>query len=138
MLMESVEIAGLLRTDLGIGLLPFAYTGVCAAAALQATDGAFGRVRGYWAAGTAFWVAGGAVTSLKVAAVLGLGLSGPLARDDTSYATSHQFTDLLVLAVLYVLAIVAEVGLVFVRRSGRRGMMGEDDVVELRSEFDWK
>lgn len=136
-LMESVEVAGLARAKLGVGLIPFAYAGYLAAAVLQATDGGLRRVRGYWAASTAFWVAGAAITGLKVAGVMGLGLAGRLAREDTTYATVHQFTDLAILGVFYVVAIAAEVGVMVVRRRGR-GREEDDDAVELRSEFDWK
>ncbi|KAI1846032.1 hypothetical protein JX265_000956 [Neoarthrinium moseri] len=136
-LMQSVEVVSLAKARLGVGLLPFAYAGLLAAAALQATDGAFRRVRGYWAASSAFWVAGAAVTGLKIAGVVGLGLTGPLAREDGPYGTRHQFTDLVILGAFYVLAIVAEVGVVVVRRRGRSSEV-DDDVVELRSEFDWK
>ncbi|KAK6078290.1 hypothetical protein SCUP234_06288 [Seiridium cupressi] len=136
-LMESVEIASLVRAELGVGLLPVAYAGYMAAMVLQATDGGFRRIRGYWAASTAFWVAGAAITGLKIASVAGLGLSGRFARKGSQYATVHQFTDLVILCAFYVLAIAGEIGVMVVRRKGRDREQ-EDDVVELRSEFDWK
>ncbi|KAI0175215.1 hypothetical protein BJ166DRAFT_166188 [Pestalotiopsis sp. NC0098] len=136
-LMQSVEVIGLARIKLGVGLLPFAYVGFAAAIALQATDGLFRRIRGYWAATTAFWVAGAAITALKITGVLGLGLKGSLAREDTTYATVHQFTDLVILAAFYVLAVVVEIAVMAVRMKNKQREL-DDDVVELRSEFDWK
>lgn len=135
--MESVEVVGLIRAKLGVGLIPSAYAGYLAAIVLQATDGGFRRIRGYWAASTAFWVAGAAITGLKVASIMGLGLSGRLAREGTPYATVHQFTDLVILGAFYIIAVIGEVGVMVMRRKGR-GREQADDVVELRSEFDWK
>ncbi|KAH6647618.1 hypothetical protein BKA67DRAFT_539468 [Truncatella angustata] len=136
-LMETVEVVQLAKAGLGVGLIPFAYAGFLAAIVLQATDGGFRRIRGYWAASTAFWVAGAAITALKIVGVLGLGLEGRFAREGTPYATVHQFTDLVILGAFYVLAIVGEMGIMVVRRKGRH-LEREDDAVELRSEFDWK
>ncbi|KAF3026342.1 hypothetical protein E8E14_005168 [Neopestalotiopsis sp. 37M] len=136
-LMQTVEVLGLARIQLGVGLVPFAYVGFAGAVAMQATDGVFRRIRGYWAAAVALWVAGAAITALKITGVLGLGLEGSLARQDTTYATVHQFTDLIILGSFYILAVVAEIAVMVVRRKNRRSEL-DDDVVELRSEFDWK
>lgn len=140
-LMEAVEVWQLTRAGLGRGLLPGVFAGLAAAAALQATDGAAGRVGGawYWAPAAVLWAAGLVVTVLKTAAlVAGLGLAGPLAREDDPYPTVHQLTDLVILAVFYALAAALEVAVALVRRRARAAQATGDDVVELRSEFDWK
>ncbi|KAI0129513.1 hypothetical protein BJ170DRAFT_681010 [Xylariales sp. AK1849] len=139
-LMESVEIVQLARAGLGVGILPLVYVGCGAAGFLQASDGCFRTMRGFWAASTAFWVGGAAMTVVKMAGLAGLGLQGHLAREGGVYPTVHQFTDLVILAAFYLAAVAAEAGMVVLRRKGRDSSSRDtgEDVVELRSEFDWK
>jgi hypothetical protein len=117
LLMESVEVARLLQTDSGIGLIPFVYAGCVITALLQATSG-LGLFHGWQIANFLFWFVSLCVTAAKAAAVRKFGVTGPLAREDTPYSTSHQITDLAILCAFYALLAVLEVGLLFVKPGG--------------------
>ncbi|ORY61303.1 uncharacterized protein BCR38DRAFT_439825 [Pseudomassariella vexata] len=131
-LMESVEIARLIIADLGIGTLPFVYVGCLLAVLLQATDGGWRRLRGWWAASIMFWTAGAVVTALKFVALTKF--TGILAREETLYPVEHQFTDLVVLMIFYGFLVGAEVAMVVVRQKSMSGAAVETqgDVIQLR------
>ncbi|KAH8887676.1 hypothetical protein GQ53DRAFT_606715, partial [Thozetella sp. PMI_491] len=112
-LMESVEIGRLAAASLGVGLVPFIYVGCAVACALQATDGLWGHAKGFQVAGALFWALSLCITSVKLAAVVRFGVTGPLARLDTAYPISDQVTDLAVELPFYALLVALEVSLVF-------------------------
>ncbi len=113
-LMETVEIARLATAQLGVALLPFVYVGSLLAAALVATDGARGRLRGWPLAALLFWVLSLCITAAKLAAVARFPTDGDLARNDSAYPVSHQITDLLILVIFYGLLIVVQTALLVV------------------------
>lgn len=117
-LLESVEIGRLAAADMGVGLLPFVYVACALCVATCAMDiriaAALGWNRGWWQEGVALFCGiSGIVSTVKTIAVEALD-AGP--RLNTAYPVSDQYTDLLVLAVLYfVLLLVVVVMKYFVR-----------------------
>ncbi|KAG8169424.1 hypothetical protein KVR01_000169 [Diaporthe batatas] len=102
-LMESIEIGRLAKADMGVGLLPFVYVACALCVVMCAMDfriaAALGWNRGWWQEGVAlFGAISGIVSTMKTIAVEALD-AGP--RLNTAYPVSDQYTDLLVLAVLY-------------------------------------
>lgn len=117
-LMESIEIGRLAKADMGVGLLPFVYVACALAVATCSMDGrvarALGWERGWWHEATALFCAmSGIISTVKTIAVEAL---DGAARLNTAYPVSDQYTDLVVLSVLYfVLLLVVVVMKYFVR-----------------------
>lgn len=117
-LMESIEIGRLAKADMGIGLLPFVYVACALAVVTCAMDArvarALGWERGWWHEATALFCAmSGIISTVKTIAVEAL---DGTARLNTAYPVSDQYTDLVVLSVLYfVLLLVVVVMKYFVR-----------------------
>lgn len=117
-LMESIEVGRLAKADMGVGLLPFIYVACILCVVVCAVDfriaAALGWKRGWWHEAVALFCAiSGIVSTVKTIAVEALD-AGP--RLNTPYPVSDQYTDLLVLAVLYfVLLLVVVVMKYFVR-----------------------
>lgn len=117
-LMESIEIGRLAKADMGVGLLPFVYVACALAVATCSMDArvarALGWERGWWHEATALFCAmSGIISTVKTIAVEAL---DGAARLNTAYPVSDQYTDLVVLSVLYfVLLLVAVVMKYFVR-----------------------
>ncbi|KAI7775422.1 hypothetical protein LA080_006845 [Diaporthe eres] len=102
-LMESIEVGRLAKADMGVGLLPFVYVACALAVATCCTDarvaGALGWQRGWWHEAVAlFSVMSGIISTVKTIAVEAL---DGAARLNTAYPVSDQYTDLVVLSVLY-------------------------------------
>lgn len=112
-LMQTVELARLVQIEYGVGLLPFVYAGCVVAAAMQATRGFGGRLPGWQVAGLVFWAAGFVMAVLKLAALNKIGTEGPYARNDGSYPTIHQITDIVILVAFYPLTFCVELALLF-------------------------
>jgi hypothetical protein len=121
--MESVELARLIQIDIGFGLIPFVYLGCLVAAILQVTSGFGGRLGSWQAASLLLWLASTVITALKVVAVSKFGTTGPLAREDTAYSTSHQINDLAILAAFYALLVLFETMLMFAKRGRKYGQV---------------
>lgn len=117
-LMESIEIGRLAKADMGVGLLPFVYVACALAVVTCAMDArvarALGWERGWWHEATALFCAmSGIISTVKTIAVEAL---DGAARLNTAYPVSDQYTDLVVLSVLYfVLLLVVVVMKYFVR-----------------------
>lgn len=130
-LMESIEVGRLAAADMGVGLLPFIYVACALAVATCAADAkiaaALGWERGWWQEPMALFCAmSGIVSTIKTIAVEALDSARRL---DTPYPVSDQFTDLVVLSVLYfVLLLVVAAMKYFVkpRALTRRGSMASD------------
>lgn len=128
LLLQSVEVARLVRASLGVGLTPFVYAGCLIAALLRATDRHFlssRRLPVWWWQGGAllFWLAGAVVSVLKAVALSALARQGPvLARVGTAYPMVDQIVDVAILAGFYGLLLTLEAVLLalFVHSSGRR------------------
>ncbi|KKY30299.1 hypothetical protein UCDDA912_g09775 [Diaporthe ampelina] len=117
-LMESIEVGRLAKADMGVGLLPFVYVACVLAVVMCAADarvaGALGWERGWWHEAMALFCAmSGIISTVKTIAVEAL---DGAARLNTAYPVSDQYTDLVVLSVLYfVLLLVVVVMKYFVR-----------------------
>lgn len=117
-LMESIEVGRLAKADMGVGLLPFVYVACALAVVMCAADakiaGALGWKRGWWHEAVALFCAmSGIISTVKTIAVEAL---DGAARLNTAYPVSDQYTDLVVLSVLYfVLLLVVVVMKYFVR-----------------------
>lgn len=112
-LMESIEVGRLAKAGLGVGLLPFVYVACALAVAVCAADarvaGALGWQRGWWHEATALFCAmSGIITTVKTIAVEAL---DGAARLNTAYPVSDQYTDLVVLAVLYFVLLLVVVAM---------------------------
>lgn len=102
-LMESIEVGRLAKADMGVGLLPFVYVACVLAVVTCCTDArvaaALGWERGWWHEAVALFCAmSGIISTVKTIAVEALDGAGRL---NTAYPVSDQYTDLVVLSVLY-------------------------------------
>ncbi|KAK2599856.1 hypothetical protein N8I77_011578 [Diaporthe amygdali] len=136
-LMESIEVGRLAAADLGVGLLPFIYVACVLAVVTCAADERIARLlgwdRGWWQEATALFCAmSGIITTVKTIAVEAL---DGASRLHTAYPVSDQFTDLVVLAVLYFVLLLVVVAMkYFVRprdRVSRASMASDIEEVEL-------
>ncbi|KAI3393037.1 hypothetical protein diail_4813 [Diaporthe ilicicola] len=137
-LMESIEIGRLAAADMGVGLLPFVYVACALAVVTCAADAQIAAVlgweRGWWQEPTAlFCVMSGIISTIKTIAVEAL---DGARRLNTPYPVSDQFTDLVVLSVLYFVLLLVVVAMkYFVRPTtvpAKRGSMASDgEAVEL-------
>jgi hypothetical protein len=124
-LMESIEIGRLAKADMGVGLLPFIYVACALCVAACAMDGriagALGWKRGWWHEAVAlFGGLSGIISTGKTIAVEAL---DGAARINTAYPVSDQYTDLVVLSVLYfVLLLVVVVMKYFVRSRAKEDL----------------
>lgn len=112
-LMESIEVGRLAAAGLGVGLLPFVYVACALAVAVCAADarvaGALGWQRGWWHEATALFCAmSGIISTVKTIAVEAL---DGAARLNTAYPVSDQYTDLVVLSVLYFVLLLVVVAM---------------------------
>lgn len=110
-LMESIEIGRLAKADMGVGLLPFVYVACVLAVVTCSTDaraaGWLGWERGWWHEATALFCGmSGIISTVKTIAVEALDGAGRL---NTAYPVSDQYTDLVVLSVLYFLLLLVVV-----------------------------
>lgn len=131
-LMETIEVARLVRADLGVGLVPFVYVGCLIAISLQATDALWGRLRGWQVSGTLFWLLSFCITTVKAVAVGRFGTKGPLARKGSKYPVEDQLTDLIVLVIFYAILVAMQIILVYVKPARRVSGVIQDDEVELK------
>ena len=134
-LMQSVEIGRLAAANLGIGLLPFVYVGCATACVMQATGGLRGRVPGFQVGAVLFWALSACITAVKLAAVVRFGTVGPLARLDTAYPISDQFTDLAVEIPFYAALVCLEVVLLVYRprsMNDTRGRVRLEEGIEMK------
>ena len=114
-LMESVEVARLAQVELGLGLVPVVYAGCVVAAALQATRGLRGILKGWQVASLLFWVVSLCITTVKAAALAKFNKDGPEWRNGGAYSVDHQITDLVILVIFYAIAGILEIVLLVVR-----------------------
>ncbi|GKT46458.1 uncharacterized protein ColSpa_06639 [Colletotrichum spaethianum] len=113
-LMEILEIARLAQLRYAIGLLPFVFAGCGLCAVMQATRGAKGRVRNWQPANVIFWIMSIAVTIIKILTIQRSSMRSPeFRRMNTDYPTTHQVSDLAVIAGFYFLLFVNELALMF-------------------------
>ena len=114
--MQTLEIVRLSLIHFGVGLLPFAYVGLLVGAALHWTNGIGGRVRGWQGVNGVMWVGGIVMSVLKAVGLSKLGISG---RKGSKYPVSDQFIDVAVMAGVYAVVALLELGLAVWR--ARRG-----------------
>jgi hypothetical protein len=112
-LMQSVEVAGLARINFGLGLVPVVYVGCALAAALQATKGLWGRLRGWEFANILFWFLSFIISIVKLAALSKLPSTEAFRRENGSYGVSHQINDIAIMLVFYIVLAALEIGLLF-------------------------
>jgi hypothetical protein len=122
-LMESIEIGRLALADMGVGLLPFVYVACALCVILCAMDvriaGVLGWQRGWWHEAVALFCAiSGIISTGKTIAVEAL---DGAARMNTPYPVSDQYTDLVVLSVLYFLLLLVVVAMKYFVRLHAKG-----------------
>ena len=97
--MCSLEIARLIKADLGIGLLPFTFVSLLVAAILRVTSWPEKKIT-YWSwVNVGLWVALAATNSVKLAEQVKEGLH---TRKGSQYPESDEFIDVTVMVALYV------------------------------------
>lgn len=117
-LMQSVELAGLARIDLGIGLLWVVYVGCVFAAMLQATKGLVGMLRGWQIANIAFWITSSGFGLVKLLSLIQLAKHPAFQRTDGSYGISHQIVDDAIGLGFHAILIPLEISLLFMEPWG--------------------
>jgi hypothetical protein len=122
-LMITLEIVRLELLNFGIGLIPFAYVGLILSGVLHWSEGFHGRVRGWQAVNGVVWIGGTVVSAVQVAGLVKEGIDG---RKGSKYPVSDQVIDVAVMAGVYVVIGVLELGL-GVWRVKRREREGRDE-----------
>jgi hypothetical protein len=117
-LMQTLEIVRLELIHFGIGLLPFSYVGLLLGAGLHWSEGFRGCVRGWQGINAVLWTGGMAVSVVKVVGLSNEGING---RKGSKYPVSDQVIDVAVMAGVYAVIMVLEVGLRFWRAARRAG-----------------
>jgi hypothetical protein len=125
--MITLEIVRLELLNFGIGLIPFAYVGLIISAALHWSEGFHGRVRGWQAVNGVVWIGGTVVSAVQAAGLVKEGIDG---RMGSKYPVSDQVIDVAVMAGVYVVVGVLELGLgVWRAKSGEREGRDEDSAL---------
>ena len=101
-----LEIVRLSLTHLGIGLLPFTFVALIAAAAVHFTDGLRGRIYGWKYLNLALWIALAVTNGVKVAEET---KEGTGARKGSKYPVSDEITDVSVMIGVYAVLALLEV-----------------------------
>lgn len=107
-LMCILEIVRLSLTHLGVGLLPFTFVALIAAAAVRFTKGLGGRVLGWTYLNLALWIALAVTNGVKIAEET---KEGTGARKGSKYPVSDEITDVSVMIGVYAVLVVLEVAL---------------------------
>jgi hypothetical protein len=127
--MQTLEIVRLTLVNFGIGLLPFAYVGLIIGALLHWSEGVRGRVRGWQAVNGVVWVGGVVMSVVKVVGLSNEGIDG---RKGSKYPVSDQVIDVAVMAGVYAVIGLLEIGL-DVWRAQRRRSGAEKDSLQSES-----
>lgn len=125
--MVTLEIVRLELIHFGIALLPFAYAGLLLGGYLHWSEGIGGRVRGWQAINWVVWVGGCVMTAIKVVGLNNVGdrfSGGEGKRKGSKYPLSDQVIDVAVMAGVYAVLGLLEVGLGLwrVKRRGGHGV----------------
>ena len=104
-LMCVLEIVRLSLAHLGVGLLPFTFVTLVAAAAVRGTKGLGGRVSGFQYLNLAVWIALAVTSGVKVAEETKEGLG---ARKGSKYPVADEVTDVSVMIGVYAVLAVLE------------------------------
>ncbi|TVY90218.1 hypothetical protein LAWI1_G004388 [Lachnellula willkommii] len=107
-LMQTLEIVRLELLHFGIGLLPFSYVGLLLGAALHASSGVRGHIRAWQVVNGVLWLGGVAVSAVQV---VGLDKEGVNGRKGTKYPVGDQIIDVAVMAGVYAVIALLELGL---------------------------
>lgn len=97
-----------------MGLLPFSYVGLIAGALLHWSRGASDSIHNWEVANGVLWVGGLVMSGVKVAGLVRMGISG---RKGSKYPVSDQVIDIAVMAGVYAVMAMLELGLRFWRAS---------------------
>ena len=127
--MQTLEIVRLALVNFGIGLLPFAYVGLIIGALLHWSEGVKGRLRRWQAVNGVVWVGGVVMSVVKVAGLSNEGIDG---RKGSKYPVSDQVIDVAVMAGVYTVIGLLEIGL-GVWRAQRRRSGAEKDSLQSES-----
>lgn len=100
-----LEIVRLSLAHLGIGLLPFTFFTLIAAAAMHFTNGLGGRVFGWKYLNMAVWIALAVTNAVKVAEET---KEGTGARKGSKYPESDEITDVSVMIGVYAVLVILE------------------------------
>ena len=103
-----LEIVRLSLAHLGVGLLPFTFVALIAAAAVRFTKGLGGGVFGWTYLNLALWIALAVTNGVKIAEET---KEGTGARKDSKYPVSDEITDVSVMIGVYAVLVVLEVAL---------------------------
>ena len=133
--MESIEIGRLAAADMGVGLLPFIYVACMLAVVTCALDSRVASVlgweRGWWHEAVALFCAiSGIISTIKTIAVEALDATPRL---NTAYPVSDQYTDLLVLAVLYFVLLLVVVAMKYFVRPHKPARRPASSSVDIES-----
>lgn len=117
--MQTLEIVRLELLHFGIGLLPFSYVGLLLGAALHVSSGVRGHIRAWQVVNAVLWLGGMAVSVVQVVGLDNEGING---RKGTKYPVSDQVIDVAVMAGVYAVIALLELGLGVwnVKRNGGR------------------
>ena len=111
-----LEIVRLSLTHLGVGLLPFTFVALLAAAAVRFTKGLKGRVFGWSYLNLGLWIALAVTNGVKISEEV---KEGTGARKGSKYPVSDEITDVSVMIGVYAVLAVLEIAL------SARGRMGK-------------
>lgn len=100
-----LEIVRLSLAHLGIGLLPFTFITLIAAAAVRFTNGLGGRILGWKYLNLAVWIALAITNGVKVAEGT---KEGTGARRGSKYPVSDETTDVSVMIGVYIVLAISE------------------------------
>lgn len=103
-----LEIVRLSLAHLGIGLLPFTFVALVAAAVVRFTDGLGGRMVGWRYLSLAVWIALPVANGVKVAEET---KEGAGMRKGSKYPVADEITDVSVMIGVYAVLAVLEVSL---------------------------
>ncbi|RFU32790.1 hypothetical protein B7463_g3548, partial [Scytalidium lignicola] len=123
-LMVTLEIVRLSLIHFGITLLPFAYVGLILVLLLHWSEGLFGRVRGWMKVNLVILVGGVAVSVVKIVGLVKEGIHG---RKGSKYPISDQVIDVGVMAGVYAIIALMEIGLAVVNARRRRNLARDGD-----------
>jgi hypothetical protein len=132
--MITLEIVRLELLHFGIGLIPFAYVGLILGGLLHWSEGLRGSVRGWQSINGLIWISSVVVSAVQAAGLVKEGIDG---RKGSKYPISDQVIDVAVMAGVYAVIAVLELGLGVWRReregreedSGMSPVMGDSEFV---------
>jgi hypothetical protein len=128
--MQVLEIVRLELLSYGFGLLPFVVVGLLLGGALHFTRGFGSQLRFWEGINGIVWVGGITMCIVKVISLIEEGIN---TRQGSKYPTSDQVTDVAVMAGLYIIIAILEVGLGVWRRH-RDQMAASKAGLEIRNE----